>query len=49
MDLHKENATMSVIFKKTITFFERVGRARAAGHLASMGYHDEAKRLMTDA
>ena len=39
---------MSAIFKKTITFFERVGRARAASELARLGYQDEAKRLMTN-
>jgi len=40
---------MSAIFNKTITFFERVGRARAASEMARMGYQDEAKRLMTNA
>lgn len=39
---------MSAIFNKTITFFERVGRARAASEMARMGYVDEAKRLMTN-
>ena len=37
---------MSAILNKTITFFERVGRARAASELARLGYQDEAKRLM---
>ena len=39
---------MSAIFSKTITFFERIGRARAASELAQYGYQEEAKRLMID-
>ena len=39
---------MSAILNKTITFFERVGRARAASELAQYGYQEAAKRLMTD-
>ena len=40
---------MSAILNKTITFFERIGRARAASELAQYGYQEEAKRLMIDA
>ena len=40
---------MTAMIKSIETFFERVGRARAASSLANMGYHKEAKRLMLDA
>ena len=35
------------MFKSIIDLFERVGTARAAAELARMGYHKEAKKLMT--
>jgi hypothetical protein len=34
--------------KKFIEAQERVGRARAAQHLAAMGYYKEAKELMIE-
>ncbi len=34
--------------KLLMTWFEAVGRARAANVLISMGMHDEAKKLMTE-
>ena len=34
--------------KKTLVMFEIVGRARAARTLASLGYYEEAKRLMLE-
>jgi len=33
-------------FKAWISAQERVGRARAARHLADMGYYEEAKQVM---
>jgi len=37
---------MSKVVKSVMTFFETVGRARAARHLALLGYHEEAKEVM---
>ena len=34
------------ILKSIYSFFEDLGRARAAGELARQGHYDEAKRLM---
>lgn len=34
------------LFKRFVSLFERVGRARAAAELARMGYHEEAKKIM---
>lgn len=34
------------ILKSIYSFFEDLGRARAAGVLAQQGRHEEAKRLM---
>ena len=31
-----------------VTWFESVGRARAANELIRLGYHEEAKKLMTE-
>ena len=39
---------MSAFFKSTMSLFETIGRARAASYLAQNGYHEEAKRLLTD-
>lgn len=39
---------MTAILNKMNNFFERVGRARAASSLASMGYYDQAQKLMTN-
>lgn len=35
-----------VAVNEVAAFFESVGRARAAHRLSSMGYHEEAKKLM---
>jgi predicted DCC family thiol-disulfide oxidoreductase YuxK len=37
---------LTSVGKSTISFFESVGRARAANQLSQMGYHAEAKALM---
>ena len=34
--------------KYIMTWFETVGRARAANELIKMGMHEEAKKLMTE-
>ena len=39
---------MKNIGKKWNTFFTRVGYARAASQLASQGYYEEARALMTE-
>ena len=39
---------MKNIRKKWNTFFTRVGYARAASQLASQGYYEEARALMTE-
>ena len=31
-----------------VTWFESVGRARAANELIRLGYHEEAKKLITE-
>jgi len=35
-------------FNKMINVTESIGKARAANALAQMGYHEEAKQLMTE-
>lgn len=37
---------MTTVWKKISTFCEVVGYSRAASHLASLGYHKEAKACM---
>ena len=37
---------MSKVVHSFWTFFETVGRARAAHQLALLGYHEEAKEVM---
>ena len=39
---------MDLMAKCIMTWFEAVGRARAASVLTSMGMHKEARKLMTD-
>jgi hypothetical protein len=39
-------AGIKKFFKAVIASQEAMGRARAAHHLANMGYHKEAKELM---
>ena len=34
--------------KKFVAAQERIGRAKAAHHLAAMGYYEEAKAIMLD-
>jgi len=36
------------MFAKAMNIFERIGTARAAHHLATMGRYDEARKLMTE-
>ena len=38
---------MKNFFNQVAQFFDTIGRARAASHLANMGHHEAAKRLMT--
>ena len=38
--------TLKKAFKGFVEAQERVGRARAAQHLAAMGYYEEAKQVM---
>ena len=38
---------MKNFLKQVMEFFDGVGRAKAAAHLANMGQHEAAKRLMT--
>lgn len=35
-------------FSRMVKTFERIGRARAAAQLASMGYYEEARALMLE-
>ena len=39
---------MDIMAKCIMTWFEAVGRARAANELFRMGMHKEAKKLMTE-
>ena len=39
---------MDIMAKCIMTWFETVGRARAANELFRMGMHKEAKKLMTE-
>ena len=39
---------MDIMAKCIMSWFEAVGRARAANVLTSMGMHKEARKLMTD-
>ena len=41
-------ATLKAIGKAFMESQERLGRARAAQHLANMGYYEEAKQVMLD-
>ena len=41
-------AGLKAFGKKWIAAQERVGKARAAQHLAAMGYYKEAKAIMLD-
>lgn len=36
------------MFERIISWFERIGTARAASELARQGYYKEAKKLMMD-
>lgn len=36
------------MFKRLVSWFEHIGRVRAASELARQGYHQQAKRLMCD-
>jgi hypothetical protein len=38
----------SIFFRKLIKAADSMGRARAANHLAQMGYYEEAKHLMLE-
>jgi hypothetical protein len=37
---------MKNFLKQVVEFFDAIGRARAAAHLASMGQHEAAQRLI---
>ena len=39
-------ATLKKLFKGFVEAQERIGRAKAAQHLAAMGYYEEAKQVM---
>ena len=41
-------AGLKKVFKGFVEAQERIGRARAAQHLAAMGYYEEAKQVMLE-